>query len=142
MGSNLAPHRFVVVLTEINCGKCGGTYAINERYRQEKEQVGDCWNCPYCQCGWGYANNGENARLKRELAAETKRKEWAEQDAKLARDRAARVEHSARATRGHLTRVKRRVAAGVCPCCNRTFKQLARHMSAKHPAYAEQSPND
>jgi hypothetical protein len=24
---------------------------------------------------------------------------------------------------------------GVCPCCNRTFQQLARHMKAKHPGY-------
>lgn len=28
-----------------------------------------------------------------------------------------------------------RVHNGVCPCCNRTFKQLARHMSIKHPDY-------
>lgn len=24
-----------VELTEVNCGNCGGTYAINERYRQK-----------------------------------------------------------------------------------------------------------
>jgi hypothetical protein len=23
-----------------------------------------------------------------------------------------------------------------CPCCNRTFQQLARHMKAKHPEHA------
>jgi Asp-tRNA(Asn)/Glu-tRNA(Gln) amidotransferase A subunit family amidase len=32
-------------------------------------------------------------------------------------------------------RIRDRVGAGVCPCCNRTFKQLARHMQAKHPDY-------
>lgn len=26
-----------------------------------------------------------------------------------------------------------RAHAGVCPCCNRTFKQLAAHMKTKHP---------
>lgn len=46
------------------------------------------------------------------------------------------VERSARALRGHLTRQKRRAAAGVCPCCNRSFAALANHMTSKHPDYA------
>ena len=32
---------------------------------------------------------------------------------------------------------KNRVAASVCPCCKKTFKQLAAHMKNKHPNYAE-----
>jgi hypothetical protein len=27
------------------------------------------------------------------------------------------------------------VAAGVCPCCKRTVKQLAAHMKEKHPEF-------
>ena len=46
-------------------------------------------------------------------------------------------ERSHTATRGHLTRTKKRVAAGVCPCCNRTFQNLARHMKGQHPEYVE-----
>lgn len=30
----------------------------------------------------------------------------------------------------------RRIAAGVCPCCRRSFTDLARHMSSQHPDYA------
>lgn len=30
-----------------------------------------------------------------------------------------------------------RVHKGVCPCCNRTFSQLANHMKNKHPQYDE-----
>ena len=26
---------------------------------------------------------------------------------------------------------------GVCPCCNRTFANLAQHMATKHPEYAD-----
>ncbi len=36
-----------------------------------------------------------------------------------------------------MTKVKKRAANGVCPCCNRTFSDLARHMKAKHPDFAE-----
>lgn len=31
--------------------------------------------------------------------------------------------------------VARRIGNGVCPCCNRTFAQLARHMAHKHPDF-------
>lgn len=50
------------------------------------------------------------------------------------------LEHEQRshaATRGHLTRTKKRVGNGVCPCCNRTFQQLARHMESKHPDFVD-----
>ena len=32
-----------------------------------------------------------------------------------------------------------RVGHGVCPCCNRTFGDLYRHMSTKHPGYAAEA---
>ena len=32
-----------------------------------------------------------------------------------------------------LTRLQKRIHAGVCPCCNRTFTNVARHMKTKHP---------
>lgn len=54
------------------------------------------------------------------------------------RDLLRHEERSHAATRGHLTRKRKqlvRVKAGVCPCCNRTFQQLARHMKAKHPDF-------
>jgi hypothetical protein len=66
----------------------------------------------------------------------------AQQEAKRARQREKAVrelltheEHSHRATRGHMTRIKKRVASGVCPCCNRSFRDLARHMAGQHPDY-------
>ena len=39
----------------------------------------------------------------------------------------------AAAYKGVATRMKNRVRHGVCPCCNRTFSDLARHMASKHP---------
>lgn len=43
------------------------------------------------------------------------------------------AEKRAAAAMAEKRRIKTRVAAGTCPCCNRTFSQLARHMKAKHP---------
>lgn len=126
-----------VELTEINCGQCGGTYAINERKRAKCNEDGTGWHCPYCQTDWGYFKNGENARLKRELeeerakvAQERKRKEWAEQEAKNADARRA-------AAVGQVTKLKKRIAGGACPCCKRSFQNLHRHMTTKHPDFTK-----
>lgn len=52
--------------------------------------------------------------------------------------RAERLKHSRDALKGHLGRVKRRVGNGVCPCCNRTFRNLARHMKTKHKGFKDE----
>lgn len=43
------------------------------------------------------------------------------------------TENRRRAEKAAKTRLKNRAKAGVCPCCNRTFKQLAAHMKTQHP---------
>ncbi len=56
-----------------------------------------------------------------------------------ARQQIARAEDAAAEARAAMEkaerktkRLMRRVSAGVCPCCNRTFSDLARHMKTKH----------
>jgi hypothetical protein len=66
------------------------------------------------------------ATKAKEEAAEARRRERA------VRDLLEQEENSHRATRGHLTRVKKRVQNGVCPKCNRTFQNLQRHMASQH----------
>ena len=129
-----------VTLTQINCGRCGGTYAINERYRQQRQQEGGGWTCPYCKCAWGYFEDNDNAELKRALERERKRKEWAEQDAKRQRELREAAEHRERGQKAAKTRLRNRIKNGVCPCCNRTFLDLHRHMTTKHPDF--QPTND
>lgn len=133
----LATIQVSVVLTEINCGECGGTYALNERYRKQQHEKGGSWHCPYCQCGWGYSNNSENEKLKRELEAEKKRKEWAQQEARNEQERRERAERQLTAQKGVTTRLKNRVSKGVCPCCTRSFTNLHRHMTTQHPDYTK-----
>lgn len=121
-----------VTLTEINCGCCGGTYAINERYREKQYQDGGCWTCPYCKVSWGYSNNSENAKLKRELDAERQRKERA-----LAEANSLRASLSAQ--KAQTTKLRNRAKNGVCPCCTRSFTDLRRHMTTKHPEFQSES---
>lgn len=46
-----------------------------------------------------------------------------------------------RAQKGQNTRLKNRIAAGVCPCCNRSFQNVARHMAGQHPDFQKHEEN-
>ena len=54
---------------------------------------------------------------------------------KATKDLLVAEERSHVATRGHLTRARKRAAAGVCPCCHRTFQNVTRHVASKHPDF-------
>ena len=114
-----------VQLTEMECGKCGVAFAIPESMRSEKERDGGNWFCP----------NG-HSRVYRETVTEKLAKERA-RSARLVAER-DQLDASLRATRGVVTRKTnelKRVKAGVCPCCNRSFQNLHRHMETKHPDF-------
>ena len=119
-------------LTKMTCGKCAGCYAISERFRQEchDDAIGLGWNCPYCKCWWGYPGKTE-AEKQRERADQAEARE------RNLKCRAATLERSRNALKGVVTKTKRRIGKGVCPCCNRTFQDLQRHMAGKHPEYAD-----
>jgi len=70
----------------------------------------------------------ERDRLKQQLAM--KDDVIAEKNTRIEMER-RRVS----AARGQVTKIKRRVQHGVCPCCNRTFSNLAAHMQTKHPEF-------
>ena len=79
----------------------------------------------------------ENAKLRAMLEKAKEHADHLERRLVMEKNRLKAEERSHSATRGHVTRQKKRAAAGVCPCCNRTFKQLARHMERKHPNYTK-----
>jgi hypothetical protein len=117
-----------VQLTTINCGSCGGTYAINERYRLQRQEQGGYWHCPYCECSWGYSVS-ENTKLKKQM--EDKEREL--RAAKCEVLNAQAETYTERAAKELVQRKLKRVNRGVCHCCQRSFQNLQRHMATKHP---------
>lgn len=67
---------------------------------------------------------------ERKLAYEQSRRDQAEAGAREERERTA-------AARAEVARTRKRAAAGACPCCNRSFVQLQRHMATKHPEFLD-----
>lgn len=86
----------------------------------------------YCPLGHGHVPAGKGeAQLERE------RRERAEARAQAIQDQLDSEKRSHAASKGQLTKAKKRVGNGVCPCCNRHFVNVERHMATKHPDYAD-----
>lgn len=117
-----------------DCPSCGVVHFVPTDLQKRAKADGRKFYCPNGHSASYTGSTTDQLRQKLEaataaLAAETKRKEWAEQATKQQMERADKAEAVAKL-------LKRRVKNGVCPCCHRTVKQLAAHMKTKHPGYA------
>lgn len=110
-------------MTEMNCGTCGIDFMVPERWREERKKTGEGWYCPNGHCR--VYKETRLQEVERELKQERQR------SAMEAASRRSEEQGRLRAER-ELKRITKRVNAGVCPCCNRTFQNLARHMKTKH----------
>lgn len=109
-----------------DCGVCGVTYTVPEVVYNHHWQEGGYHHCPNGHT-WGWAKDGtERERLRRER--DRLKQRIAEKD-----DEIAERDRQLIASKGQITKLKKRVSHGVCLECNRTFSNVARHMQTKHP---------
>lgn len=104
-------------------GCCNNSFALPKRTIDNLKAKRKGWFCPHC--GASRIFTGETEEQRRARLAEQR----------CASEEACRIEaETLAAQRGRqYRRIRERVQAGVCPCCNRTFQNLARHMATKHP---------
>jgi len=118
------------------CWQCGIAYAFPIDYEQKRRADHQDIYCPNGHVG-SYQEKSQ-AQKERERAdrlsrsLESRDRIIAEKDNTI---EAQRRSHAA--TKGQLTKVRKRIAAGICPCCHRTFAQVTRHMKNQHPEYVE-----
>ena len=90
----------------------------------------------FCPNGHSMAFTESQAdKLRRErdrLAQQIAQKDDEIHAARTARDAA---EQRAAAAERKTKRVEKRAHAGLCPCCNRSFAELAKHIATKHPTF-------
>ncbi|MFL6728077.1 MAG: hypothetical protein ACJ8FS_16415 [Sphingomicrobium sp.] len=121
------------------CCNCGVMFAMTKDFKNEKLKYRNDHNRRGFYCPNGhvqfYLGETEEQRLKREK----KQLEVAiEREARWRREAQQRAEHErhrANGYKGHATRITKRAKAGLCPCCNRSFENLRRHMTTQHPQF-------
>lgn len=127
------------------CPTCHIMFAIPQTLYEAAQRwpgnQADGWrlSCPLGHVWWyvGTTPAQKIKRLEKRLreANEDLSAELARHDQTKARLRG--TQGAAQRARNERDRIKQRVAGGVCPCCNRTLKDLQRHMRSKHPDYVE-----
>jgi len=112
------------------CGECGIVFYVPAHWleaRRDQGEQGGKFQCPnghhrvFAESTLDKVRR-ERDRLKQEQA-------WLEDELRAEK---RKVEAAKKETK----RVKKRAEAALCPCCNRHFSQLERHMKAKHPEIA------
>lgn len=112
----------------ITCSGCGVVYGLPYGFIDNQLQDKQIFYCPN-----GHSQQyikSEADKLREQLVQEKAATEWQ-------KARANRLEKDLQVQKGQATKLRNRLAKGVCPCCKRSFTVLSRHMKTKHPDYVE-----
>lgn len=121
------------------CIACGITFAFAKDYDTRLRETHANFYCPngHAQC---YTAKTEAEKLRDQLTKERQQLDQVKADREWYRNRLDETQASERriarrltAHKGVVTKMKKRVANGVCPCCHAKFKNLRDHMKAEHP---------
>lgn len=123
-----------IKIRAINCCECGLTFGISATFEQFRREDKRSFYCPngHSQFFPG-KTEAEIAQAERDAARELAARESNRR--RLAEKEAAHERRVAAAHKGWNTRIRNRIANGVCPCCNRSFTNVRRHMETQHPDF-------
>lgn len=112
----------------LNANGCGHKIFMGTKHKQVciEEQRG--WFCTICGISRTFVGETLADKLRRERDAAVQREETIRRQRDDAQQSLAKEQKSK-------ARLRKRIAAGVCPCCHRTVSQMARHMKTKHPEF-------
>lgn len=112
-----------------HCCRCSMAFAMPVDFQNARRRDHQNFYCPAGHAQH-YVGKSEEQKLREQLqgAADDLAR------ARMARDLAN--EEVEKVRKAH-NRMRQRVMNGVCPCCNRTFENLRRHMHDKHPEFGQ-----
>lgn len=117
----------------IYCYKCSIGFAVPASVRSRWQENGETFYCPNGHSQ--HYTESDIQKLQKQLAAVQRQKDWAEQNARSERLAREVTERRLIGQKAAKTRLRNRIKNGVCPCCTRSFANLAAHMKTKHPEF-------
>jgi hypothetical protein len=137
----MATQIVIETLNSLHCANCGLLFGITADFEARRRLDHKTVFCPMGHINV-YNHQTEAERLAAELRTKNdqlaREKHWREEAEARTRDVRLEKEHVERRLRGTksvVTRMKRRTAAGRCPCCSHQFKNLETHMKTQHPKW-------
>jgi len=127
----------IITITGIDCSVCGMTYGLDEDFRQRRLSDGKTWWCPngHTQHFVGETDEQKVKRLEKSL-------DRANSATRAARDQADAAERRRRAMKGQVTRLKNKIAKGLCPVCGQEFPEVRDHMANEHPDFHDHEESE
>lgn len=122
----MATQTFIGYLVDEECPSCGMFFGVTSDFQRRRREDGKSFRCPN-----GHSQSyskPEIERLREKLAVRERRIEYLNNDL-------AYTNNQVRAQKAAKTRLINRIKNGVCPCCNRSFKNVRRHMKSQHPDF-------
>ncbi len=118
------------------CCVCDMTFAMPEWFQKKALDRRPLFSF-FCPKGHSQHYNGKSTeqQLRDDLARTKHLLEQTQARAAENRESAERIARRLSATQGVVTRQRNRIAAGKCPCCSKTFADVARHMRRQHPKW-------
>lgn len=118
------------------CWQCGCGIVLPEAlYRAARHSDAISIYCGYGHPGVFKKRETETDRIRRERDRLKQDIARVEDEAREARQRAEAAQERATKAEAKAKRLTKRAAAGTCPCCKRTFSELAQHMKHQHPEF-------
>ena len=117
---------------------CGILHAVPKDFQERRRKDHAEFYCPNGHTAHYYGETDEQKKIraleedKRILESRVRQAEEGEEIERQAREQSQR---SHAATKGVLTRTKKKIAKGQCPCCSMLFVDLLSHIRRRHPAY-------
>jgi len=117
----------------LHCASCNIAFGVTASFEAARRSDRERFYCPAGHGQW-FPGKTDEKRIE-ELKAQLATKDDLLRSTQLANHKFYRLQ---RAAEGRTRALKRRIAAGVCICCKRTFSNLARHMKTKHPTFTSE----
>lgn len=125
-----------LVIIECGAAGCGCTFGMTQTmYNRRCEDHRPFW-CPNGHERY-FSGKSEAEKLKEKLDLAEDRNRSLGSVIDRQRDTIKGRDYIIRAQKAAKTRIKNRIHNGVCPCCNRTLQNLARHMESQHPEFVK-----
>lgn len=114
-------------LIEMQCGSCGVWHAIPKTRYESARREGGFWTCPN-----GHSRGWQKGEEQKEISKLRRERDRLTQQAAQKDDEIA-------AQAKQMKRLKKRAAAGTCPCCSRSFSNMSTHMRKQHPEFVAEN---
>jgi hypothetical protein len=117
-----------------HCYSCGTPFGIGAQLQADLIENHRSFYCPMGHAQQ-YAGKTavQRAREERDAARDLARRE--SERRRIAEQYERQAEYRRRAAKGQLTKIRNRLAAGLCPCCGQHFPSLEAHLADKHPDF-------